>query len=83
MKLLQEHNLLLQGLNFALKIKTCQGGIVNILTREKNDSSSYKTDVEKPLTASSAEYRLMLHLSILARRQEIRSSKKPFCHLLP
>ena len=37
MKLLQEDNLFLQGLNFALKIKTCQRGIVNILTREKND----------------------------------------------
>lgn len=37
MKLLQEDNLLLQGLNLALKIKTCQRGIVNILNREKND----------------------------------------------
>lgn len=37
MKLLQEDNFLLQGLNFALKIKTCQRGIVDILTREKND----------------------------------------------
>lgn len=37
MKLLQEDNLLLQRLNFALQIKTCQRGIVNILTREKND----------------------------------------------
>lgn len=34
MKLLQEDNLLLQGLNFALKIQTCQRGIVNILNRE-------------------------------------------------
>lgn len=78
MKLLQEDNLLLQGLNFALKIKTCQRGIVNILMREKNESQSYKTDVEKSLTASSAAYRLMLHLSFSTRQQEIKSCKKTF-----
>lgn len=40
MKLLQEDNLFLQGLNFALKIKACQRGIVNILIRKKRTISN-------------------------------------------
>lgn len=40
MKLLQEDNLFLQGLNFALKIKACQRGIVNILMRERRPISN-------------------------------------------